>query len=80
MRVFKYGVRLPGCKGHCPGGLHPPLEGWEPFRGAAPVFAPKPDKCIQMFLELDQLASQHEYKIDWAKSELVPVKAGCIQK
>lgn len=44
------------------------------------MLAPNPDKCTQMFPELDQLASQHEYTIDWAKSWLVPVKAGCIQK
>jgi hypothetical protein len=45
-----------------------------------PCFDPTPDKWIQMFLELDQLASQHECKIDWAKSEPMPVKADCTQK
>lgn len=40
--------------GHCLGVLQQSLEGLEPFRGTAPMLAPNPDKCIQMFLELDQ--------------------------
>ena len=36
------------------GVLQQSLKGVEPFRGTAPMFAPNPDKCIQMFLELDQ--------------------------
>lgn len=71
----------PSCKGHCPCVLQPSLEDWEPFRGAAPMFAPNPDKCIQMFLELDQPTSRHEYKIDWAKSRARASEGcGCIQK
>ena len=41
-------------EGHCPGVLQQSLKGLEPFRGTAPMFVPNPDKCIQMFLELDQ--------------------------
>lgn len=41
-------------EGHRPGVLQQSLKGLEPFRGTALMFTPNPDKCIQMFLELDQ--------------------------
>ena len=67
-------------EGHCLVSCISHWRAWSLSEGQHPCLHPIQINAYRCSLNLIKLSSQHEYKIDWAKSELMPVKAGCIRK